>query len=126
MSQLRDVFLSIGKQSYSIKTRLDKETLERVRGIINDACGRPAKGVSQEDLLMLTCLQLAYMLDTISGKLFMLNEDVAAALEKEWPPADDQTDPDAQEASCIDAPEEDVLQGGDIQPTFLPEGADAY
>lgn len=115
MSQLREVFLNIGKQSYSVKTRLDKETLERVRGMINEACGSPVKGVSQEDLLMLTCLQLAYMLDTVSGKLFMLHEDLAAAMEKEWPPAEDAIEAVTQAEGAADAPAGD----DDAQPPFL-------
>jgi hypothetical protein len=47
-------------------TELDDETLGRVVGAVNEICGAKSGGIDQENLLMLTCLQLSYNLDKIS------------------------------------------------------------
>lgn len=65
----RELFLTIGKKSYSIKTPLDDDVLERVRDLIDEACGAPVRGVNQEDLLILACLRLAYSLDNATMRL---------------------------------------------------------
>ncbi|MBQ3763958.1 MAG: cell division protein ZapA [Synergistaceae bacterium] len=69
MRTSRDVFLTIGKGTYSIYTPLDNEEIDRVKALIDSACGEIVKGAKQEDLLMLTCLRLAYSLDTVNEKL---------------------------------------------------------
>ena len=69
MRSTRDVFLTIGKSTYTIQTALENEELDRVKGLINEACGEIVKGAKQEDLLMLTCLRLAYSLDVVNGKI---------------------------------------------------------
>ena len=69
MKNPRDVALNIGKSIYTINTPLDNDALDRVKNIINDACGEIRKGTKQEDLLMLTCLRLAYSLDAVNEKL---------------------------------------------------------
>ncbi|MBQ6910481.1 MAG: hypothetical protein IJR21_07345 [Synergistaceae bacterium] len=76
---LRDLLLTIGKKTYSIKTPLDDEVLERVQDLIDEACGVPVRGVNQEDLLILTCLKLAYSLDSATMKLNSLLSRVGMA-----------------------------------------------
>ncbi|MBQ7220335.1 MAG: cell division protein ZapA [Synergistaceae bacterium] len=69
MRTSRDVALNIGKGIYTISTPLDNDALDRVKALINEACGEISKGTKQEDLLMLTCLRLAYSLDAVNEKL---------------------------------------------------------
>lgn len=65
----REASLNIGKGVYTISTQLDNETLDRVRALIEEACGEVQKGARQEDVLVLACLRLAYGLDAVSEKL---------------------------------------------------------
>lgn len=74
MRNSRDVFLTIGKGTYTIHTPIETEELDRVKGLIDEACGGIVKGAKQEDLLMLTCLRLAYSLDAVNEKLKKLLE----------------------------------------------------
>lgn len=69
MNTSRDVFLTIGKGTYTIHTPLSDEEIDRVKALIDEACGEIVKGAKQEDMLMLTCLRLAYSLDSVNGKL---------------------------------------------------------
>ena len=77
MRASRDISLNIGKGIYSINTPLENDELDRVKALINDACGEIRKGTRQEDLLMLTCLRLAYSLDAVNEKL----KDILGQLE---------------------------------------------
>ena len=79
MDDSKDVYLLIGKKNYCVRTALDDETLARVKLLINEAYGQPKRGVDQENLLTLTCLQLAYALDTVRGKLDALMEKLDKA-----------------------------------------------
>ena len=76
MKTSRDVFLTIGKGTYSIHTPLSDEEIDRVKAVIDDACGEILKGASQEDMLMLTCLRLAYSLDSVNEKLKKILERI--------------------------------------------------
>ncbi|MBQ9903613.1 MAG: hypothetical protein IJM47_02375 [Synergistaceae bacterium] len=76
MRNARNVFLTIGKESYTVNTPLDNDELDRVKAIINDACGEIVKGARQEDLLLVTCLRLAYSLDSVNGKLKKILEKI--------------------------------------------------
>jgi hypothetical protein len=69
MNTSRDVFLTIGKGTYTIHTPLSDEEIDRVKALIDEACGEILKGAKQEDMLMLTCLRLAYSLDSVNEKL---------------------------------------------------------
>ena len=69
MKSNRDISLNIGKSVYTINTSLDNESIDRVKALIDEACGEISKGTNQEDLLMLACLRLGYSLDTVSQKL---------------------------------------------------------
>lgn len=68
----RDVSLNIGKGIYTINTPLENEDLDRIKALINEACGDVNKSAKQEDLLMLTCLRLAYSLDAVNEKLKLI------------------------------------------------------
>ena len=39
MRTSRDVFLTIGKESYAINTPLENEDIDRIKALINEACG---------------------------------------------------------------------------------------
>ena len=65
----RDITLNIGKGVYTVNTPLDNDSMDRVKDLIDEACGEISKGSKQEDLLMLTCLRLAYSLDAVNEKL---------------------------------------------------------
>ena len=74
----REVVLSIGKSVYTINTQLDNEALDRVRELIDEACGEITKGARQEDILMLACLRLAYSLDAVNEKLKVIAGDLSS------------------------------------------------
>lgn len=76
MGVSRDVWVTVGKQSYSVETALDPDRVGRIESLIADACGSPAKGINQEELLVLTCLQLAYSLDKAAEALEGLLEEL--------------------------------------------------
>ena len=69
MKTSRDISLNIGKGIYTINTPLDDDELDRVKALINEASDPIRKGIRQEDILMLTCLRLAYSLDSVNEKL---------------------------------------------------------
>ena len=69
MRTSRDVYLTIGKGSYTLNTSIDNEEFDRIKSLIDDACGEIVKGARQEDVLMLTCVRLAYALDSVNEKL---------------------------------------------------------
>lgn len=69
MRTSRDVSLTIGKGIYTIHTPLENEEIDRLKALINEACGEIVKGAKQEDMLMLACLKLAYSLDSVNEKL---------------------------------------------------------
>ena len=76
MNTSRDVFLTIGKGTYTIYTPLSDEEIDRVKALIDDACGEIVKGAKQEDMLMLTCLRLAYSLSYRSDSRTLKDEEV--------------------------------------------------
>ncbi len=76
MDASRDIWITIGKKNYRVETALDADTVDRIESVVAAACGSPAKGMNQEELLALTCLQLAYSLDKASEALEGLLEDL--------------------------------------------------
>ena len=66
---MRNIAINIGKNVYSINTPLDNDDIDRVKTIIDDACGDVSKSSKQEDILMLACLRLAYSLDNVNQKI---------------------------------------------------------
>ena len=71
--------MTIGKGTYTINTPLDTEELDRIKALIDEASGEIIKGARQEDILMVTCLRLAYALDSVSGKLNKILEHIDSA-----------------------------------------------
>lgn len=63
MCASRNIRITIGKRNYSVETTLDPGAVERIESLVAAAGDSPAKGINQEERLMLTCLQLAYSLD---------------------------------------------------------------
>jgi hypothetical protein len=57
-----------------MQTALDEPTLARVISIVDEVGQAIGDGTDQDHLLMLTCLQLAYSLETISKNLESLEE----------------------------------------------------
>ncbi len=76
MKTSRDVYLTIGKGSYTLNTSIENEEFDRVKSLIDDACGEIVKGAKQEDILMLTCVRLAYALDSVNSKLKNILEKI--------------------------------------------------
>ncbi len=76
MRTSRDVSLTIGKGIYTIHTPLENEKIDRLKALIDEACGEIVKGAKQEDMLMLTCLKLAYSLDSVNEKLRKILEKI--------------------------------------------------
>ena len=69
MASRREVLIPIGKRSYPMQTELDEEVFNRVVGILNEVSGSIVGNRDQDSLVILTCLQLAYNLEKISGLL---------------------------------------------------------
>ena len=78
MRTSRDVYLTIGKSSYTLNTPIENDELDRIKSLIDDACGEIVKGAKQEDILMLTCVRLAYALDNVNEKL----KDILAKIDE--------------------------------------------
>lgn len=76
MRTSRDVYLTIGKGSYTFNTPIDNDELDRIKSLIDDACGEIVKGAKQEDILMITCVRLAYALDSVNEKLKKILEKI--------------------------------------------------
>ena len=79
MKAPRNVPLTVGKRTYTIKTPLDDAALSRVQALLRDACGDPARGTGQEELMLLACLKLAYSLDTLTERLEVLADRLSDA-----------------------------------------------
>lgn len=79
MRTSRDVYLTIGKGSYTFNTPIDNDELDRIKSLIDDACGEIVKGARQEDILMITCVRLAYALDSVNEKLKKILEKIDEA-----------------------------------------------
>ena len=69
MANRREVRVIIGKRNYRMQTELDSDTLDKIVKMVNEVCDAANSNLDQDSLLMLTCLQLAYNLEKISGLL---------------------------------------------------------
>ncbi len=74
MAELREVRILIGKRSYRMQTALDESALAQVTALAAEVSESIGDGVDQENLLLLTCLQLSYSLEKMSGRLNRLLE----------------------------------------------------
>ncbi|MCR4818662.1 MAG: hypothetical protein K5841_06865 [Fretibacterium sp.] len=113
MDKLKDVFLSIGKGSYSIRTPLNEEDMDRVKRLIHQASPHPGncdqvpfRGMDQEILLVLTCLQLAYKLDSVTAKLEELSKHLGIAPEESEEPEEPEKPEEFAEPKESAEPEE--------------------
>lgn len=68
-SPLRDVTIRMGRKSYFLKTALDDESLSRISSISSEITKSFSSSLEQEDLLLLSCLQLAWSLEKIGAKM---------------------------------------------------------
>ena len=73
MAERREVCIPIGKRTYTIQTDLGDDAIGRIVGIVNEAGGTIGEDIDQNNLLMLTCLHLAYNLEKISRLLESLD-----------------------------------------------------
>jgi len=61
-----------------MQTKLDDDMLNKVVGIVNDIYGTIGDSGDQDSLLIMTCLQLAYNLEMVSGHLRSLDSKLDA------------------------------------------------
>lgn len=73
---LRDVTIRIGKKSYFLKTSLDDESLKGITSLSTEITREFENSLDQENLLLLSCLQLAWLLEKIGKKLEKVLDDV--------------------------------------------------
>ena len=77
MAKQREVRILIGKRTYLMQTELDDDTLKRVVGTVNEVCGAIGKNVDQDNMLVLTCLHLAYNIEKISKRLKFIDRKLS-------------------------------------------------
>ncbi len=68
-ASLREVTIQIGKKSYFLKTTLDDESLRGISSLSAEITKEFAGSLDQEYLLLLSCLQLAWILEKLGRKL---------------------------------------------------------
>jgi len=68
-ASLREVTIRIGKKSYFLKTTLDDESLRGISSLSAEITKEFAGSLDQEYLLLLSCLQLAWILEKLGRKL---------------------------------------------------------
>ena len=66
---LREVNIQIGKKSYFLKTTLDDESLKGISSLSAEITKEFSGSLDQENLLLLSCLQLAWILEKLGRKL---------------------------------------------------------
>ncbi len=72
----RDVSIRVGKKAYFLQTSLEEAAVQRISGIVEEVASGFGEGLAQEELLLLSCLQLAWGMDRVSAKLEDLHETV--------------------------------------------------
>ena len=109
MDTLREVYLSIGKGSY-------EEDLERVKALVRQAgphpgnCAHvPFRGMDQETLLLLTCLQLAYSLDSVTAKLEELSKRLGILPEEPEETEEPEGPEETEQTEELEEPETNFL-----------------
>ncbi|MBL3540546.1 hypothetical protein [Aminivibrio sp.] len=66
---LREVTIRIGKKSYFLKTTLDDESIKGITDLSAEITREFEDSLDQESLLLLSCLQLAWLLEKLGKKL---------------------------------------------------------
>ncbi len=79
-ASLREVTIRIGKKSYFLKTTLDDESLKGISDLSAEITRDFEDSLDQENLLLLSCLQLAWLLEKFERKL---EESLDTVREKE-------------------------------------------
>ena len=65
----REVTIRIGKKNYFVKTALDDESLKGIHSLFRELTEGLEKSHDQEDLLLISCLQLAWLLQSTGVKI---------------------------------------------------------
>ena len=81
MASLREVSLKIGRKTYHLRTSLDDESLRGITAIAEEISGG-IETHDQENVLVLSCLQLAWLLQKL-GRL--LEKTLEQTSDKEEP-----------------------------------------
>jgi hypothetical protein len=75
-ASLREVTIRIGKKSYFLKTTLDDESIKAITDLSADITREFEGSLDQENLLLLSCLQLAWLLEKLGRKLERSLDDI--------------------------------------------------
>jgi len=71
----RRVYITLGKKSYSILTRLNEDRFSRVAQIARESLEGIETTSEQEELLLLACFKLAFSIESAEGRMMeMLGE----------------------------------------------------
>ena len=65
----REVTIRIGKKNYFVKTALDDESLKGIHSLFRELTEGLENSHDQEDLLLISCLQLAWIIQSTGKKL---------------------------------------------------------
>ncbi len=66
---LRTVALRLGEGTYSLRTRLDEESWDRVKTLVGAAFDEAPRHLPREQRLVMACLEMALSLDRIGERL---------------------------------------------------------
>jgi hypothetical protein len=75
-ASLREVTIRIGKKSYFLKTTLDDESIKGITDLSAEITREFEDSLDQENLLLLSCLQLAWLLEKLGRKLERSLDDI--------------------------------------------------
>lgn len=75
-ASLREVTIRIGKKSYFLKTTLDDESIKAITDLSADITREFEGSLDQENLLLLSCLQLTWLLEKLGRKLERSLDDI--------------------------------------------------
>ncbi len=81
MPSLREVTVKIGKKTYYLRTSLDDESLESITGMAAEIADG-IENTDQENVLLLTCLQLAWHLQKLGKTLEQTFEEISGKEEQ--------------------------------------------
>ncbi|MGI6784873.1 MAG: hypothetical protein ACOX5A_11800 [Aminivibrio sp.] len=76
MASLREVSVKIGKHTYYLRTSLDDESLQSITGLTSEIAGG-IKNADQENVLLLSCLQLAWLVQKLGRALEQMLDDIS-------------------------------------------------
>ena len=66
---LRTVVLRLGEGTYSLRTRLDEESWDRVKALVGAVFDEAPRHLPREQRLVMACLEMALSLDRIGERL---------------------------------------------------------